>query len=329
MLPIGVLVPTRDAAALLPDHLTTMREWVHEAQEVVVVDSFSKDGTLELAKSGLQHPNLRILQHPPGLYQSWNHGIQQIKAEYCYISTVGDSITLAGLRHLAQIIETHRCDVVVSKPDFIDVQGQPIRPSRWPVDDLVHSLRLAQPAVLKGAGLFLFTLVNYREAILGSSASNLYRTRCLQDRPFPVDYGTAGDGGWGLTNCLRIALAVTPQVFSTIREHPKSYPKSEYAVDQFVRKLLARIVRTYREETASNPQFAVLAEKLQMEKLIELLRQQLDQQERLEHYRENRSIWVLHPSAWLARWRRNAMGKEIRRLQDAALPLLFPELIGV
>ena len=141
-----------------------MREWVHEAQEVVVVDSFSKDGTLELAKSGLRHPNLRILQHPPGLYQSWNHGIQHIKAEYCYISTVGDSITLAGLRHLAQVIETHRCDVVVSKPDFIDVQGQPIRPSRWPVDDLVHSLRLAQPAVLKGAGLFLFTLVNYRRS---------------------------------------------------------------------------------------------------------------------------------------------------------------------
>ena len=65
MLPIGVLVPTRDAAALLPDHLTTMREWVHEAQEVVVVDSFSKDGTLELAKSGLRHQTDVFALHKP------------------------------------------------------------------------------------------------------------------------------------------------------------------------------------------------------------------------------------------------------------------------
>jgi hypothetical protein len=305
-----------------------MREWVREAQEVVVVDSFSKDGTLEMVKSGLQHPNLRIIQHPPGLYQSWNHGIQQLSTEYCYVSTVGDSITLKGLRHLAQVIETHQCDVVVSKPDFIDVQGRPIHPSRWPIDDVVRTLRLEQPAVLKGAGLFLFTLVNYHEAILGSSASNLYRTRCLQKRPFPVDYGTAGDGGWGLTNCLRIALAVTPRIFSTIREHPKSYPKSEYAVDQFARKLLRRIVLTYREETASNPEFAVLAEKVRAERLIELLGQRLEQQERLEQYREGRSIWPLYPAAWMARWRRNALGKEIQRLRDAALPLLFPEHIG-
>ena len=44
-------------------------------QEVIVVDSFSTDGTIELIKAELRHPQLKIMAHPPGLYQSWNHGI--------------------------------------------------------------------------------------------------------------------------------------------------------------------------------------------------------------------------------------------------------------
>ena len=325
MLPIGVLLPTRDAAAFLPHHLETMREWVGQVQEVVVVDSRSKDGTLDLIKAGLRHPNLRIFEHPPGLYQSWNHGIQQIQAEHCYVSTVGDSITLDGLRHLVEVIQAQRCDVVVSKPDFIDVHGRPIRPSDWPIDDVVRTLHLEQPVALEGMGLFLFTLVNYRDAILGSSASNLYRTRCVQKYPFPVDYGTAGDGGWGLTNCVTIRLGVTSRVFSNIREHPKSYSKAEYEVDQFARKLLARIRRTYQEEAQRNAEFAALARRLKVDRMIELLEQRLEEQERLEQYRRGHSIWVLHPSAWRARRRRNALHREVLRLRDAALPILFPE----
>src|SRR5205823_1693472 len=101
------------------------------------------------------------------------------------------------------------CDAVISKPRFIDINGAPVRSPRWPIDDVTSALRVNEPIALADSALFLFTLLNYRDAILGSSASNLYRTRCLQENPFPVDYGTVGDGGWGLLNCLKIRLAVT------------------------------------------------------------------------------------------------------------------------
>jgi len=322
MLPIGVVIPTRNAASLLPQHLAAMRQWIDQAQEVVVVDSFSKDGTLELVKSELRHPRMRIFEHPPGLYQSWNHGIRQLQAEYCYISTVGETITLEGLQHLAEVMGKLRCDVVISRPEFVDLQARPMRPSRWPIEDILRSLAVSEPILLSGAGLFLFALVNYRDAILGSSASNLYRTRCLQENPFPADYGTAGDGGWGLANCLKIRLGVTPRSFSTFREHPKSYSRAEYAVDQLGKKMFERICQTYREAAASNAEFASLAKRLQVDRIIELLDRQRGFQQQLEEYRRERIPWVFKPAAWAARRRRDAEAREIARLKEAGLVIL-------
>ena len=80
------------------------------------------------------------MEHPPGLYQSWNHGIQQIQAEYCYVSTVGESITGDGVKHLSDMMERLECDVAVSKPDFITEQGEPMQSTRWPIDDVVETL---------------------------------------------------------------------------------------------------------------------------------------------------------------------------------------------
>jgi glycosyltransferase involved in cell wall biosynthesis len=322
MLPIGALIPTRNAAPYLPEHLAAMREWLPEVQEVVVVDSFSKDGTLELLKAELRHPALKVFQHPPGLYQSWNYGIQQIQAEYCYISTIGEAITLDGLQHLAEIATRLRCDVVVSQPNFITEQGAPMEAPPWPVADILRSLEVTEPIVLEGATLFFFALLDYGNAILGSSASNLYRTRCLQESPFPVDYGTAGDGGWGLTNCLKIRLGVTARRFSTFREHPKSYAKSEYAVDQLVKKFFDRICQTYRTEAPKNPGFASLAGQLQVDKIVGLLETKWRYQQQLEHYRRDGRVWAFHPTAWLARWRRDTTAREIAQLKQQGLRVL-------
>jgi hypothetical protein len=324
MLPIGVVVPTRNSVSLLPEHLASMRPWLDQVQEVVVVDSVSTDGTLDRLREELRHPQLQILQHPPGLYQSWNYAIQQLRAEYCYISTVGETLTPQGLQHLAEIMHTLHCDVVISRPDFVDLRGRPIRPSKWPIDDIVSSLRAREPFVLEGAALCFFTLLNYAEAFLGSSASNLYRTRCLQENPFPVDYGTAGDGGWGLEHCGHIRLGVTPRTFSTFREHPKSYARAEYAVDRLREQMLDRIRRTLREEEARSPGFAAQARQLQVEQIIQLLTAKLRYQQQIEQRRRSLWPWSLNPAAWLARGRRSAKARELARLKAAGLALLFP-----
>ena len=116
---IGVVLPTLNCASLLPAHLESMQPWLDLVSEIVVVDSHSNEGTVELIRERLKHPALRVHLHPRGLYQSWNFGLSRLRTKYAYISTVGDSITRAGLQHLHATAEKLDCDVVVSKPRFI------------------------------------------------------------------------------------------------------------------------------------------------------------------------------------------------------------------
>jgi glycosyltransferase involved in cell wall biosynthesis len=326
VLPIGVLLPTRNAAALLPAHLAALRPWLPNIEEVVVVDSFSTDGTLELLQERLQHPRLKLLQHPPGLYQSWNYGISQLQARYCYISTVGESITPDGLEHLADTLSKLDADAAISLPRFIDLEDRPMRSPGWPIEDIIATLRLSQPRRLDGSILFLFTLVHFRNAILGSAASNLFRTVCLQQFPFPVDFGTVGDGAWGLQHCLEIGLAVTPQSFSTFREHPKSYSSAEYKVDELGRKLLNVIADAFAEHSNRNPDFAAKAKQLKFDQILDLLRRQLEYQQQLERSRHAGFPWIVNPAAWKARRGRTACNRRLNQLKTDALNQLYPVL---
>ncbi len=297
-----------------------MRDWIELADEVVVVDSFSQDGTVQLIQSGLRHPNLRFLTHPPGLYQSWNHGIGQLHTRYVYISTVGDSITRQGLEHLHAVAERLECDVVVSKPRFIANDGSSITDdARWPIDDIIHTLQARQPVRLVGMRLFLFALTNVTGAILGSSASNLYRARVLQERPFPADYGTVGDGAWGIANVFDYHLGVTPERCSTFRCHPKAYAASDYAVEDLNWKLFELAQTTFEQRRAADP--ALLAEALRCgcDQLIRLVRSHLQWHRRLERFRRGRFPWSLNPAAWHARARRNHFGRRMHEYKLAVL----------
>jgi len=319
---IGVLIPTRNCASLIPGHLDSLRPWLDLAEEVVVVDSDSRDGTVELLQTGLSHPKVAYVTHPPGLYQSWNHGIRQLRSKYCYISTVGDSITRAGLEHLHQAMETLAADVVVSKPRYITEKGRPMKAPRWPIDDLNLTLGRGEPFALEGATLFLFALVHYREALLGSSASNLYRTECLQAHPFPTGYGTVGDGAWGLENCVKIRLGVMPKVFSTFRDHAKAYPQAEYAVDELSHKLLQRICDTWQAEKTRDPLAGALRNGAPLPEIIPLLEEILGYQEQLERARHGAVPWIFNPSAWAARVKRNRLKRKVSGLKFAALERL-------
>src|SRR5207302_1845364 len=118
-------------------------------EELIVVDSFSTDGTFELLQTELRHPRLSLLQFPPGLYQSWNHGIRQVNAKYTYISTIGDTITREGLEHLAATADALGSDVVISRPQFFTPNGEAMPDRRWPIHQVFDSGRITQPARLE------------------------------------------------------------------------------------------------------------------------------------------------------------------------------------
>ena len=49
---VGILIPTRNCGSLVAGHVESLRQWSEIAEEIVVVDSQSKDGTVELLRKG-------------------------------------------------------------------------------------------------------------------------------------------------------------------------------------------------------------------------------------------------------------------------------------
>ena len=315
---IGVVLPTLNCVSLLPEHLESMQQWLDLVSEVVVVDSYSNDGTIEMIRERLLHPRLRILSHPRGLYQSWNFGLCQLHTKYAYISTVGDTITRLGLEHLYTVAEQFKCDVVASEPHFIANDGSAIPKAKWPIDNVLSTLRINEPTYIEGVILFLFVRLHAGDgaAILGSSASNLYRTELLQNRPFPTDFGTVGDGAWGIVNVFDYRLGVTPEKFSTFRQHPKAYNREQYAVKNICQRLLLLAEETLQERLAQDVALRRDCECIGCDDFSSLVNELCEWNYRLERLRKGKRFWLFNPYAWHVRAKRNQFRQLLNERKD-------------
>jgi hypothetical protein len=296
-----------------------MAKWLDLIEEVVVVDSFSEDGTLEMIKAGLRHPRLRILSHPPGLYQSWNHGIRHLSAKYCYISTIGDTISRDGLQHLAFAAENLRCDVVMSKPEFLSMDGRKAAAPFWPVDDMIQSLGVTAPQKLSLWEFLAFAAAHAGDGLLGSSASNLSRTAALAAHPFPVDFGRAGDGIWALQTCCCLNWGVTPKVCSTFLLHPKAPSLPEE--DHQARALGADQVlqATIKSELECGQLDDATLRDLNIVDLWEEMSGWLECKQQFDWARKRRFPWIMSPRAWQARMKRNHHARNMAGLKEMTL----------
>lgn len=289
--------------AYLPRHLESMKEWLPLVEERVVVDSESNDGTIEFLKKHLGPQSARFFTHPPGLYQSWNFGIAQCTGKYIYLSTVGDSITRTGLQCLVDTAEAFDCDVVISPPRIVDEQGREVI-RRWPIFDLIKALRPASPVTLNGPDTLLFALISLHQSILGSSASNLYRTDCLKRAPFPTDFGRGGDVAWGLRYAAETKLGIVPKVFSTFLLHPKLYGARDYSVKSGAEKRLIAMGDTMGRKAWRQYAGVILDEaafeNLSNEMLIAWSEFSLAQRRIRKRQKSRRRF--LSPSAWGEYW---------------------------
>ncbi len=317
---IGVLIPTRNCAALIPGHIESLRSWIDPGDEIVIVDSESRDGTVDLLRAGLSSYRIKVLNHPPGLYQSWNYGIQNVGSQYVYIATVGDSITRDGIAHLLEVAAHFNCDAVISKPRSVDAAGGPMPDSRWPIDEILERLKLREPRVLSAGEQFLFAVTSFWGAILGSSASNLYRTRCLKERPFPTEFGTSGDGGWGILNMFDVKIAATPRVFSTFRHHEKAYARADYYVESLAVKFFRLAQRVVKENKSRSAVVSKILDKARWPELERALETCVVEQDKLERCRGKMPPWFLKPAAWKARAARDRARGEVEEIVTAVLP---------
>lgn len=310
---LSVVVPTLNCAKGIPAHLDSMRQWLDLASEIVVVDSHSDDDTPELIRDGLQHPNLRILSHPRGLYPSWNFGIAQTTGDWIYISTIGDTITRAHLEHLLEVGDELGSDVVVSQPTFTYDEHIEMEPPIWPIAHLLDFHRITKPTEISPCAALYHAARFIPDAILGSSASNLYCGEHLRQRPFPSMFKSAGDTAWTLQYRLETRYCFTPNQGSSFCFHRAHYAAHDPEYYEQLCESMHALVRQMLAAVSPTPEWATVSGMMEE---TETLRQRiLAANRQLKNIRRASLIpWYFRKQALQYRAYRNRLVKQHRRI---------------
>jgi hypothetical protein len=308
---LSVIVPTYNCAPLMERHLESMAAWADLADEIIVVDSRSTDGTLDIFRARLRHPNIRIIERDRGLYESWNEGVAATTGDWIYISTAGDTIDREHLLHLLELGRRAAVDVVISPPCFVNEAGAPSEDLGWPPSEVIAGSGLKEPFVLTAEAGFVLTFVHCPSAILGSSASNLYRGDHLRARPFPSEFKGAGDSVWILRHAAQSRLCFTPQIGSTFCVHPKEEEIRDDKLAELVAKVLAEKEAALAQPSVAGELIQILADENRLFAEVQAA------------HRERRQLWHARPRtiqtvwAWasltLAYFRKRAKLKGLRR----------------
>lgn len=215
-LPVSIISPVRNCIGEMPAHAEHLRGLSRVAREIIIVDSDSSDGTMEFLKDALGSIDAVFLNHPPGLYPSWNHGISHASQPYLTVATVGDPLPPASLEKLHHTLESNSADVVISAPVLLNPDGSRST-SQWPIHQLIEACGLAEPRAVSQATWLALTLGFFPKSPLASSAGNLYRTAVFQNNLFPTHCGHRGDVIWAITSARKARWMIDPTVESCFK----------------------------------------------------------------------------------------------------------------
>lgn len=231
-------MPIYNCLELIKSGLPHVRLWQDLADEIIVVDSFSSDGSLEYLAENLRHPGLRVIRRPRGLYESWNEGIAATSGKYVYISTAGDTITREHLLHLIETLESQAADAVVSQPIFISDSKEHRWIEGWRTARLLAEMKADSVRMLSKEEACAYSFMDCPGSLLGSLASDLFLGDFLRKRPFPAEYGRFGDAAWIMRHCAGCRLAITSRIGSTFLHHSSETPLTPEGHFLFYRRLI-------------------------------------------------------------------------------------------
>lgn len=317
-LDIGVVVPTRNSMPHIRDHVEVLNQWIGRVKEVVVVDSQSVDGTVDYIREHLLHSNLVIVDHPPGLYESWNAGISKIQSKYTYIATVNDYMPWETLVRLYSEAERLAADVVVSAPEIV-YEDSTSKHRKWPIHSFLEKSVPKETYLFQPLELLAWNSIDLPGTLIGSSASNLYRSVALQENPFPYDYGHAGDSAWAVAQALSLRWAVVPDVASNFQCHAGKGSGRGPG-----RRLRAQLYAlSCGQVECAEGELATAGVEAEILNALRYLFRLWERKEQAvsgyQAYRKRRVPWVIFPRAWMLRSSKNRADLEIRHQVEVIL----------
>lgn len=201
---IRCVVPTLNSAATLDTTLLSLRSQQPINLEIIVADSGSTDGTLEIC----QRWETPVVYVPPGnMYCAINAGLRDGKSEWLAYLNSDDWIYPGSFARLIELGEATNADVVYGNCDYTDGQGR-----------FVYSLAAAKPSHL---------LPLFRRRCMGfAQQAAIFRRRTYEQlQGFDESFVYRGDGDFYVRSLLagkRFEHLAGPSV-ACFRLHEKQF----------------------------------------------------------------------------------------------------------
>jgi glycosyltransferase involved in cell wall biosynthesis len=118
---IGIVVPTLNSSATLEWTLCALRNQRDITPEILVADSGSEDGTLDICKKW----GVPTFYVPPGsMYRAINMGLHQMDMEWIAYMNSDDLVYPQSYARLLALGEQEHVDAVYGDVDFVDYEGR-------------------------------------------------------------------------------------------------------------------------------------------------------------------------------------------------------------
>lgn len=219
---VSILMPTVNSSRFLHPRLDSIFEQSISDWELIVVDSYSNDGTWEvLSEHAQRDERLRLYQEErQGVYPAINSAIAKARGEFIYIATSDDTMLPNCLERMLRALEKYQnCDLCHSTLKVIDNLGDEI-PNWWKerpatrfygkVDEKSH-IRIAP---MDG---ILHICLN---TVFGSLTQLLIRRSAFDKIGlFRADWGPRGDFEWGMRAGTLCNVIHIPEILATWRIH--------------------------------------------------------------------------------------------------------------
>lgn len=212
---ITLILPTYNNGGTLQKHLSDISPIYSQFGRIIAVDSYSNDGSYQTLQNTLPEHAL-IYQRERGLYASWNDAIDKVETEYTYISTIGDTPLLKDYLEFCEHVIKSSIDFAISPPKNLYEQVPRKGGFCWPIDRILSALSINETITLtpectrlvNAYSTCLTAHISPFQSLSGSFASNLCKTKVLQNTPFPEDCGRAGDTAWMSSASMNTPLTI-------------------------------------------------------------------------------------------------------------------------
>lgn len=243
---VSICLPCLNSRRFLCERLESILSQTFQNWELVVVDSYSDDGSWELLQECARHDQrVKLFQAPrEGIYAGINACIQKSQGEFVYIATSDDTMEPRCLEIMVSALEARpECDLATCNLILTDEQGSPLPVNQqWRQFDVGRYfgdlLDRSHVRMAPHDGL-----LHYAVFTVYTSLTQLLVRRDVFRRVglFDTSFGSYGDFEWEMRTSLCSNAVHIPVALATWRQHRVQATKSIHHSEG--RRLLLRMSR--------------------------------------------------------------------------------------